>query len=145
MTNRRRREPERGRGARVTGLRPCGEARHPHRARRSEPGKPRKSERALPVSCVRNSGSSSPAGRRIWSGNRQGGGDRQYPSPQLCFGLSLASNRPGGTREQKRDLGRRLATSNPSRYPQLSLIHEAKPDFKSLFFVSKRQSLSIIL
>ena len=43
----RRREPERGRGGRVTGLRPYGEARHPHRAQRSEPGKPSKSERAF--------------------------------------------------------------------------------------------------
>ena len=31
-------------------------------------------ERAFTVSCGRNSGSSSPAGRRIRSGNRQGGG-----------------------------------------------------------------------
>ena len=74
ITNRCRRKPERGRGARVTGLRPYGEARHPHRVRRSEPGKPSKSERAFTASCGRNSGSSSPAGRRIWSGNRQSGG-----------------------------------------------------------------------
>ena len=31
-------------------------------------------ERAFTVSCVRNSGSSSPAGRRIWNDNKQGGG-----------------------------------------------------------------------
>ena len=33
-----------------------------------------KSERAFTVSCGRNSGNSNPAGRRIWSDNRQGGG-----------------------------------------------------------------------
>ena len=83
---RRRREPERGRGARVTGLRSYGEARHPHRARRSEPGKPSKSERAFTVSCGRNSGSSSPAGRRIWSDNGQGGGVVNiYPAAHPMF------------------------------------------------------------
>ena len=84
----RRREPERGRGGRVTGLRPYGEARHPHRARRSEPGKPSKSERAFTVSCGRNSGSSSPAGRRIWSGNRQGGGIVNASLPRSRFYLN---------------------------------------------------------
>lgn len=74
IANQRRREPERGLGARVTGLRPYGEARHPHRARRSEPGNPSKSAGAFTTSCVRNSGSSSPAGRRIWGDNGQGGG-----------------------------------------------------------------------
>ncbi len=44
-----------------------------------------KAERLL--SDGRNSGNSSPAGRRIWSDNRQGGGDSQYlsPPPPLDF------------------------------------------------------------
>ena len=69
----RRREPERGRGGRVTGLRPYGEARHPHRAQRSEPGKPSKSERAFTVSCGRNRGNNSPKESRIWNDNKQSG------------------------------------------------------------------------
>ena len=73
---RRRREPERGRGARVTGLRPypcfCDD-------RKDRPGgvcqTDRREGNAQPAAvCGRNSGSSSPAGRRIWGDNRQGGG-----------------------------------------------------------------------
>lgn len=73
-----------GRGARVTGLRPY------KGARQSEPGKPSKSAGAFTTSCGRNSGSSSPAGRRIWSGNGQGGGIVAYfRCPILSFHYSI--------------------------------------------------------
>ena len=42
-------------------------------ALKEEVKKSSKSERAFTVSCVRNSGSSNPAERRIWDDNRQGG------------------------------------------------------------------------
>ncbi len=46
-------------------------------------------EGAFTVSCGKNSGSNSPTERRIWSGNRQGGGivNTNYRRPVLGFYL----------------------------------------------------------